>query len=162
MLRSLLIKLALLAATVALVFWIGWPVPDEPALDDEEEQVPVPSPRRQPSPAGPLSTSTAPLPGTRQGGGNPAVPTLVDVNKASASELERLPGIGPVLAERIVQWRRDQGPFQKVDDLSLVKGIGEKKLRRIRPLVTAGPSGKALAVKSGRNEAAQATGQVGR
>jgi competence ComEA-like helix-hairpin-helix protein len=55
----------------------------------------------------------------------------VNINTASADELEYLPGIGPRLAERILAHRRDSGPFKNKQSLIAVKGIGEKKLRAI-------------------------------
>ncbi len=61
---------------------------------------------------------------------------LVDVNRADASALETLPGIGPVLAERIVEWRNDRGAFATVDDLRQVSGIGPALLEKLRPRVT--------------------------
>ena len=64
-------------------------------------------------------------------------PALVDVNSASAADLEKLPGIGPALAKRIVEFREKNGPFQSVDDLIKVQGIGEKSLARFREFVTA-------------------------
>jgi competence protein ComEA len=61
---------------------------------------------------------------------------LLNINTATASELEDLPGIGPVLAERIVAYRQEHGPFQKVEDLLRVPGIGPAKLADIEGLVT--------------------------
>lgn len=61
--------------------------------------------------------------------------TVVDLNRASAAELTRLPGIGPSLAERIVSYRTKR-PFQTKRDLRRVKGIGFQKYTRIAPLVT--------------------------
>ena len=61
---------------------------------------------------------------------------LVNVNAASATELEELPGIGEVLAQRIVEYRTDNGPFVSVDQLLDVSGIGESILESIRELVT--------------------------
>ncbi|MCS7206601.1 MAG: helix-hairpin-helix domain-containing protein [Dehalococcoidia bacterium] len=61
---------------------------------------------------------------------------LLDLNTADASALEALPGIGPVLAQRIVEYRMRYGPFAQVEDLLKVQGIGPKILERIRPLVT--------------------------
>ncbi len=61
---------------------------------------------------------------------------LVNVNTATAAELEALPGIGPVLAQRIVDHRTEHGPFSSVDDLIEVSGIGEATLANIRDLVT--------------------------
>jgi competence protein ComEA len=60
---------------------------------------------------------------------------VVNVNSASAAELERLPGVGPSLAARIVEHRTKNGNFQKAEDLMLVKGIGEKSFDRIKPYV---------------------------
>lgn len=60
----------------------------------------------------------------------------IDVNAATASELEALPGIGPATAAAIVQHREDQGPFASVDDLDAVRGIGPAKLAALRDLVT--------------------------
>lgn len=64
-----------------------------------------------------------------------ALPRLgvVNVNRASPSELERVPHIGPVLARRIVAHREQHGPFTRIDELKQVKGIGEKTFAKIRP-----------------------------
>jgi len=64
----------------------------------------------------------------------------LDLNRATAAELEKLPGIGPVLAKRIVEWRETHGPFQSVQDLLKVPGIGPKKLEELLDRVTVGPS----------------------
>lgn len=61
---------------------------------------------------------------------------LIDVNTASPAELEALPGIGEVLAQRIVDHRTEHGPFATVEDLLDVSGIGEAILADIRDLVT--------------------------
>jgi len=66
---------------------------------------------------------------------------LLDLNAATAAELEDLPGIGPAKAQAIVAFRESVGPFRSVDDLLKVKGIGPKLLEQIRPFVRAGPSG---------------------
>lgn len=60
---------------------------------------------------------------------------LIPVNTAPASELQKLPGIGPKLAEAIIEFRTRSGPFERVEELLEVKGIGPAKLGRIRPLV---------------------------
>lgn len=57
----------------------------------------------------------------------------VDVNTADESELKQLPGIGPTLSRRIVELRATSGPFRRVNDLDRVKGIGAKKIERMRP-----------------------------
>lgn len=62
----------------------------------------------------------------------------VDINSATAEELESLMGIGPVLAQAIVDYRAEHGPFASVDELLEVSGIGETKLDNIRDDVTIG------------------------
>lgn len=62
--------------------------------------------------------------------------TGINVNSASAKELEELPGVGPVLAQRIIDWRTANGPFTSVDDLNSVPGIGDSVLANIKPLAT--------------------------
>ena len=62
--------------------------------------------------------------------------SLIDLNTASAQELETLPNIGPVMAGRIIAHRDANGPFTSVDDVENVPGIGPKTLDSIRPLVT--------------------------
>ncbi len=59
----------------------------------------------------------------------------LNLNTATPEQLAALPGIGPVLAGRIVTWRQQEGPFRKVGDLLRVPGIGRKKLQQIASLV---------------------------
>lgn len=80
-----------------------------------------------------------PLPGAVAGGG--AVdggPALVDLNRADADALDALPGIGPVLADRIVAWREQHGRFTAVEELAEVSGIGPSLLAGVRDLVRVG------------------------
>lgn len=63
---------------------------------------------------------------------------VVDLNTASAADLERLPGIGAGRAADIVAYRQENGDFQAVDQLTKVKGIGPATLDRLRPYVTVG------------------------
>jgi len=118
---SLLIKFAMLAATVAVVFWIGWPVPKEETRQAEPDQ---PIAAQVPA-ASPVAT-TAPV----------KTVSKVNLNRASVDELQTLPGVGPVLAQRMVDWRKAHGRYRAVDDLQEVKGIGKKRLEQLRPLVT--------------------------
>ncbi|NPV08821.1 MAG: helix-hairpin-helix domain-containing protein [Anaerolineae bacterium] len=60
----------------------------------------------------------------------------LDINQAGVVELEMLPGIGPVLAGRIVEYRESRGPFSTIEELMNVQGIGEKTLDGLRGLVT--------------------------
>ncbi|MBQ1603043.1 MAG: helix-hairpin-helix domain-containing protein, partial [Oscillospiraceae bacterium] len=64
--------------------------------------------------------------------------TLLDINTATAEQLEDLMGIGPVLAQAIVDYRTEHGPFSSVDELLEVSGIGEGKLAGIEDQVTVG------------------------
>jgi competence protein ComEA len=60
----------------------------------------------------------------------------VDLNTADAERLGLLPGIGPSMAGRIIEFRDEHGPFRRVEDLLKIKGIGEKSFQKLRPLVT--------------------------
>ena len=62
----------------------------------------------------------------------------LDLNSATAAQLQRLPGIGETLSAAIVSWREEHGRFQSVEELLQVPGIGEKRLAEIRGLVTVG------------------------
>lgn len=85
--------------------------------------------------AGPASGA-----GTGTGTGSAAGPgggaALVNLNTADAAELDTLPRVGPVLANRIIQWRSEQGPFSRPEDLDAVPGIGAAMLAALLPLVT--------------------------
>ncbi|MCB9800033.1 MAG: ComEA family DNA-binding protein [Candidatus Omnitrophica bacterium] len=61
---------------------------------------------------------------------------LVNINQAGAEELEAIRGVGPALANRIVEFRNENGPFETIDDLANVKGIGGAKLQKIRVQAT--------------------------
>ncbi len=61
---------------------------------------------------------------------------LININTANVRELESLPGIGPVLADHIVEYRKNNGVFRKVEDIKNVPGIGEKKFQAIKELIT--------------------------
>lgn len=61
-----------------------------------------------------------------------AINGILNINRASAKELEKLPGIGPVLASRIIDYRKSIGNFQSIDDLRKVQGIGASTLEKFR------------------------------
>jgi len=61
---------------------------------------------------------------------------IVDINKASVAELASVPGIGPKIAERILEYRNKNGKFKSKEEIMNVKGIGEKKYERIKNSIT--------------------------
>lgn len=61
----------------------------------------------------------------------------ININTASAVQMEELPGVGKVLAERIVAHREQYGPFRRVEHLMMVRGFSDNKFRKLRELVTA-------------------------
>jgi competence protein ComEA len=71
-----------------------------------------------------------------QGSPGGAAGALVNLNTADASALDSLPGVGPVLSQRILDWRTAHGRFSTVDELGEVSGIGDKLLAQIGPKVT--------------------------
>jgi comEA protein len=64
----------------------------------------------------------------------------VNLNSATADELQEVPGIGPATAEKILQMRKSYGAFKSVDDLVAIRGIGKKRLDKMRKYLTAGKS----------------------
>ncbi len=62
----------------------------------------------------------------------------ININTATAQELETLPGIGPVIAQRIVDYREENGPFETVSELTMVSGIGISTLESLMELITIG------------------------
>lgn len=68
-----------------------------------------------------------------------AVVAPINLNTATTTELETLPGIGPATAKRILEYRQKNGGFKKVEDLMNVKGIGEKIFLKLKPLIAIAP-----------------------
>lgn len=96
------------------------------------EQIVVPKPGESVQPGG-----TSGAGGTGVGSsGVGSVGGLIDLNTADAAALDALPGVGPVLAQRILDWRAQHGRFSSVDELGEVSGIGDKILAQLRPKVT--------------------------
>lgn len=127
--QSLLIKLAMLAAAAALVLWIGWPTQGPTPEPEESAPDSLPQTGQKPPTSLPRPTELAPA--------TPATVARLDINHASVEELQHLPGIGEVLARRVVERRTVHGPFRTVEELREVKGIGARRLEQLRPLVVA-------------------------
>ena len=70
----------------------------------------------------------------------PASPAVVNLNTASATDLEGLPGIGAKTAARILEYRQKNGPFKKVEELMNVRGVGEKNFLKLKPQLTISPA----------------------
>ncbi len=111
--EALVLALACMAVVVALA--IPWVRPGPAPVMVEGSPEPLPTWRPAASPE----------------------PLAVSVNLATAEELQRLPGIGPVLARRIVEDRARNGQYRQVEDLLRVKGIGRKTLDKLKPYVRA-------------------------
>ena len=96
-----------------------------------------------PAPRADSTQTTAPTasqpPRVRRAAEPPLRPGGLEMDRATASDWERLPGIGPSLAARIVADRAERGPFQKPEGLLRVRGIGPKTLERIRPYLAPAP-----------------------
>jgi competence protein ComEA len=131
MIRSLFLKLGMLAVTIGIMLWMGW----------------VHQPFVQPLDAFPqeritefVNVSSQHAPGQKSAESVKVVGlhdrTVVDLNRATADELKALPGIGAVLAQRVIAFRESAGRFRTVEDLRGVKGIGAKKFDRLKSLVT--------------------------
>lgn len=68
--------------------------------------------------------------------------SVVDINQANVAQLQTLPGIGRVTARKIVEFREKNGPFKRVEELLIIRGMSVKKLEKIRSRVTVGKAGK--------------------
>lgn len=115
------------------------------AADTEEAQDPDTEPAEPDTPVAEAADTPEDTAPEETAPGDPAEETpaeaqdedgRIDLNTATAADLETLPGVGPVLAARILDYRAAYGPFRAVEELLNVSGIGEKKLEAIRSLVT--------------------------
>ncbi len=107
------------AAAVPLALVAAPTSPDDPATDSSGAQIAEAE----------VEAAAAP----RRTGKPPPAPT--NINTASAADLQRLPRIGPALAERIVAYRQANGPFRSPEQITGVKGIGDKTFEKLRPWI---------------------------
>ncbi|OMC39966.1 hypothetical protein A5740_26525 [Mycobacterium sp. GA-1841] len=107
--------------------------------DGEQIVVGIEAPPGQPMTMGSSVAGQAPAPPQQAGSGpsSAAPPGPVDLNTATADDLDALPGVGPVTAEAILAWRAAHGRFDSVDQLGEVDGIGPARLEKLRELVRA-------------------------
>jgi len=140
--QSLLLKLGMFAATMGVVFWIGWTLP--PSFDRSRDLATLSSEDsaadRASGNGDATRTGSSPV-ASMSDQPSAAVPKrshkgLLDLNRATEEDFDALPGIGPRLAERILEYRKSAGAFRSLDELRAVKGIGKKTFERIRPLIT--------------------------
>ncbi|HKY73085.1 MAG TPA: ComEA family DNA-binding protein [Nitrospira sp.] len=143
MVASLLIRLMMVMLTLTVVCWIGWNVPA--SRNAETLHAGLGEGNRfsdAPLPMNEVTPSADPTREARQAKSSRHAPvTALNLNRATQQEFEGLPGIGPVLAGRIVEYREVHGAFGDVEQLRRVKGIGKKTFGRIRPLVVVVPQG---------------------
>jgi len=95
----------------------------------DEEQIYVPQKGEESPPVSPPSGPSLPSPSS-QGGGK------VNINTATAEELSTLPGIGPTKAQSIIDYRTTNGPFQSIEDIKKVKGIGDATFEKLKDKIT--------------------------
>ena len=144
--QSILLKLGMFAATMGVVFWIGWTLPasfdhahDFTAESFEGSKAEIVSASGSSTVVSPSAVSLLSEQQSTPAALKRSHRELLNLNRATEQELDALPGIGPQLAERIMEYRRSIGAFHSSEELRAVKGIGKKKYERIRSLVTVTP-----------------------
>jgi competence ComEA-like helix-hairpin-helix protein len=144
--KSIFVKISILGIGFVVVLWAGWPHPKD-RHDHRAALFPIPyqAAKIQTSPSlsigepGAVMAASLPFSKGQEEKGNPPVVAstlLVDLNLGSRLEFETLPGIGVVLADRILAYRSRYGFFKHVQDLEKVEGIGAKRFKRLKPFVT--------------------------
>lgn len=108
---------------------------NQAALINDGELVRIPSLPATPSLSSPGSATGDDLPPQDQAASEPD-PILIDLNTASLADLDSLPGIGPVIAQRIITYRETNGPFQTIEAIQDVSGIGPVIFERIKASIT--------------------------
>jgi competence protein ComEA len=151
--QSLAIKLVMLAVAVGIVYWALQQGPgsetdrslvaavQDGATERVASSVAAPQPGPQRETAARPSNVQRPAVSVRAGPVKAASPSSrqarfpLDLNTARIEDFMTLPGVGEKLAQRIVEYRKSHGGFRSVEDLRKVKGIGKKRMERLRPLI---------------------------
>ena len=130
MIRSLTIKFVLLAGTLGCILALNWAGLDR-VVDTHQHKIEEAAKNISLSIERSITDDSSSKSFNKK---------TIDLNFSTAQELETLPGIGPILAKRIVDYRMKVGGFQSIQALDQVKGIGEKKLQALSPLLKIFPS----------------------
>lgn len=123
---------------IVIVREVPVPAPAAPPVSSVSESAPaasVPVASVPVAPASPTKTVAIPAPSGKKDEAQLRLHP-VNLNTASLVELQRLPGVGPKMAERILAYRQENGRFKSLSDLDNVKGIGEKRMDKLGPLIT--------------------------
>jgi competence protein ComEA len=139
----------LIALGAAHDLWRADHPPRPPARGDARGAAARRAPESAPAPAGDARRN-ARSPGAEEAALGPASDAPIDLNRANAAELEALPGIGPVLAARIVSHRESHGRFVRIEDLLGVRGVGPRLFARLRSRVHVGAAVQTAASRDGR------------
>ena len=110
-------------------------VPEIRQIPDVKQHAPVSNAAQEYTIPTSPDLSATPQPSTRRSA--PLDGSYININTATSQELQTLRGIGPAMARRIIEYRQTSGGFSTVDDLTNVKGIGEKTLEKIQASITA-------------------------
>lgn len=124
--RGALLLALLLALGAGHDLWRAWrPLPARETLEDGGAELQGTAAASDPASSGVPDADSAAAPAS-----------TTDLNRASARELDRLPGVGPVLAARIIDYRAQHGAFRRVEELMAVRGIGPRLYARLAPRVS--------------------------
>ena len=135
LLKSLALNMLMLAVTVGILYWAM----EQGGAPESEQTAPAVAQDAAPHDVGELDAApevrevrAAPASASRP---RRAVRFPLDLNTARLEELMELPGVGEKLAQRVVEYRKTHGGFRSVEELRKGRGIGEKRMERLRPLV---------------------------
>jgi competence protein ComEA len=127
----------MLASIVGLVLWIGWPTRQDSPADSLRVAAQASTKLNPDHDAASRHGAGTGVLQPREADRAPQKAKL-DINRATVQELQALPGIGEVLAQRVVEYRGVHGPFKTIEGLMKVKGIGPKRMDQLRSLLVAG------------------------